>query len=147
MKAERYGIRASSTLLEFEFISEGIKGKIVKVVQFSPTEIPHIYNLGFGDRDILTGKISDLIVSGNGDSQIVLQTVAGIVFDFLTRHALSQIIAVGSTPSRNRYFQIAISNNLETINNKLEIYGRTSGHWEKFNKLSNYDAFMVRLKR
>ena len=84
VKNETYTIHASPSLMEFEFISVGPKGNISKVIQFTPTSISQVYNLGFGDKDDVTGEISDSIISNNGDSEIVLATVAHAVLIFLS---------------------------------------------------------------
>src|ERR1035437_6306545 len=130
MNIERYNIKASTSLMEFEFISDGKKGEIIKVVQYSPTGIPNIYNLGFGDKDLGTGEISDSVISDNGDSQKVLGTVSGTVLKFMEHHPHSQIIAVGTSKSRTRLYQIGISNNIEEITKTFDIYGFIGGKWQ-----------------
>jgi hypothetical protein len=69
--------------MTFEFISEGLRGCIIKVVQYTPLHVGNYYNLGFGDRDLQTGLISDRTVSDNGDSKKVLATVASTLDFFL----------------------------------------------------------------
>ncbi|GEM_PF-1802073 len=49
----------------FEFISEGSKGKIPKVIKFSKTNLAGMYNLAFGDRNIVTGEIDDKVISNH----------------------------------------------------------------------------------
>jgi hypothetical protein len=45
---------------EYEFVSEGIKGQIVKIIRFSVVDATtNIVNLGFGDIDLETGLIND----------------------------------------------------------------------------------------
>lgn len=147
MHIETYLIRTSSSLMEFEFVSKGKKGNIIKVVQYSPTGIPGIFNLGFGDRNVITGQVSDSIISDNGDGQKVLATVASTVFKFLEIHPQCAIIAVGITQSRTRLYQIGISNNLSHISGLLDVFGYVNNTWEPFRKGKNYEAFMARKKR
>jgi hypothetical protein len=147
MNLERYEIKASTSLMEFEFISIGKKGEIIKVVQYSPTGIPNIYNLGFGDKDLKTGKIHDTVISDNGDGQKVLATVAGTVIKFTQRHPLCHVIAVGISKSRTRLYQIGISNNLQEIDKSFDIYGYIDEKWVAFEKGKNYDAFLVKKKK
>lgn len=147
MNLERYEIKASTSLMEFEFISIGKKGEIIKVVQYSPTGIPNIYNLGFGDKDLKTGKIHDSVISDNGDGQTVLATVAGTVIKFTEKHPHCRVIAVGVSKSRTRLYQIGISNNLQEISNTFQVYGFFNGKWTPFEKGKNYDAFLVRKKK
>jgi hypothetical protein len=60
MKLERYELKAEESLMVFEFVSEGPKGKIRKLVQFGETNLKGLYNLAFGDLDTATGEINDL---------------------------------------------------------------------------------------
>lgn len=53
MKLDRYELKAGQNLTTFEFLSEGQKGKIIKVVQFQQMNLPQLYNLAFGTK-ILT---------------------------------------------------------------------------------------------
>lgn len=78
----RYDIRIGETKRSYEFTSIGIKGKIDKMVSFQETNIENLYNLGFGDKDPITGEIDDTIVTNNGDTEKVLSTIVGIVFAF-----------------------------------------------------------------
>ncbi len=79
MKYDKYQLESDTDLFLFEFESVGPKGKIKKLVQYTPTNIKDIYNLGFGDKDETTGDIDDRIVTNNGDSTKVLATVASTV--------------------------------------------------------------------
>jgi len=144
---ERYNIKASTVLMEFEFVSVGKKGEIIKVVQYSPTGIPNIYNLAFGDKDLKTGNISDSVISDNGDSQKVLATVAQTIIKFTELYISSRIIAVGISKSRTRLYQIGIANNLTEINKTFVVYGLMNEQWHVFQKGINYDAFLVRKKK
>ncbi|MEO6834151.1 MAG: hypothetical protein ABI378_15710 [Chitinophagaceae bacterium] len=69
MKLDRYELKAGRHLTTFEFLSEGSKGKIQKVIQFEPMNIDNLYNLAFGDRNLKTGAIDDNAVSDNIDYQ------------------------------------------------------------------------------
>jgi hypothetical protein len=133
--------------MEFEFVSVGKKGEIIKVVQYSPTGIPNIYNLAFGDKDLKTGNISDSVISDNGDSQKVLATVAQTIIKFTELYISSRIIAVGISKSRTRLYQIGIANNLTEINKTFVVYGLMNEQWHVFQKGINYDAFLVRKKK
>ena len=133
--------------MEFEFVSVGKKGEIIKVVQYSPTGIPNIYNLAFGDKDLKTGNISDSVISDNGDSQNVLATVAQTIIKFTELYISSRIIAVGISKSRTRLYQIGIANNLTEINKTFVVYGLMNEQWHVFQKGINYDAFLVRKKK
>ena len=74
MKLPKYQLSSSDKLLTFEFISEGNKGMIHKIVKYQATHYKNIYNLAFGDKDYSTGDIDDTTISNNGDSEKVLAT-------------------------------------------------------------------------
>ena len=65
MKLPRYELKAEKSLMVFEFISEGYKGEIPKLIMFSETSVKKIYNLAFGDKNIETNEIDDTVVSNN----------------------------------------------------------------------------------
>ena len=68
MQEDRYKVETSFDLNTFEFISEGPKGRIEKVVVYTEINLKNVYNLSFGDKDPLTGFLNDLTVTNNGDS-------------------------------------------------------------------------------
>ena len=86
MKLPRYELKAEKTLMIFEFISEGKKGSIPKLIKFSETSLKDFYNLAFGDKDDLTGEIDDIIITDNGDSEQVLATVVSAVYAFTEKY-------------------------------------------------------------
>ena len=57
MKLPKYSLKSGEKLTTFEFISEGPRGQIVKIVQFRQTNLKNVYNLAFGDKDQNTGEI------------------------------------------------------------------------------------------
>ena len=69
MKLPRYELKAEQSLMVFEFISEGPKGQIPKLIKFSETTLKGFYNLAFGDKNNETGDIDDAVVSNKGDSE------------------------------------------------------------------------------
>ena len=66
-------------IVQFKFTSEGSKGSIEKVVEFSPLTKMR-WNLGFGD--IIGDDWSDTVITDNDDLRIVIQTVANAVYTF-----------------------------------------------------------------
>jgi len=107
--------KSEEQLTFFEFISEGSKGRIKKVVQYSETSTKNVFNLGFGDLDEKTKGIDDLSVTNNGDSLKVLATVASTVYAFIEKHPEAWILATGSTSVRTRLYRMGITNNLAEI--------------------------------
>ena len=83
----RYLFESSPDLLTFDFDSIGPKGTITKVVRYREINVHGYYNLGFGDKDIQSGFISDLTVTNNNDSQKVLAPVARTLYLFTERYS------------------------------------------------------------
>ena len=144
MKLERYELKAENTLMVFEFVSDGPKGKIKKLIQYSETNLKDFYNLGFGDENALTGDIDDKVITNNGDSQKVLATVAATVYAFTDRYPDSWIYATGSNIIRTRLYRMGITNNLLEIQKDFDVYGLKETQWESFQKGITYDAFLVK---
>jgi hypothetical protein len=146
MHYETYEIKRGETALTYEFVSQGPGGNVKKVVMYSQTGITNLFNLGFGDRNEVTGELDDRVVTNNGDSVKVLATVASTVYLFTNLFPNALIGAKGSTPARTRLYRILISNNLETITRDFEVYGFLDGEWETFSADTNYLAFLLTRK-
>jgi hypothetical protein len=69
MKTEKYHLKSESKFTRFEFVSEGPKGAIRKLIEFQETTNPDVFNLAFGDLNPETQEIDDLSVSDNGDTE------------------------------------------------------------------------------
>lgn len=139
----------SQDSLEFEFSSIGSKGVFKKIVQFTQTTDPSIFNLGFGDK-LENGEIDDLIRNDNNDRNKILATIAVIVYEFTAAYPDKMVIFAGSTPERTRLYKMAISLNLKELQKDFHIYGVNLTHEESvinvFNKDENFDAFLVKRK-
>lgn len=108
MSLSKYPLASSEKMMTFEFISEGKKGLIHKIVKFQPTNLKGVYNLAFGDKHMKTGEIDDEVISNNGDSEKVLATVSATVYAFTDKYPHTWIYATGSTESRTRLYQMGI---------------------------------------
>lgn len=64
MNYPKYDLEVSSNEDLFEFTSNGSKGEIRKLIQFSQTSIPNLYNLAFGDKT-KDGMADDKSISDN----------------------------------------------------------------------------------
>ena len=62
MNISRYEYQSEDELHYFEFTSEGPKGNIKKIVEYSKVSVDNIYNLAFGDYDELTDKLNDKVI-------------------------------------------------------------------------------------
>lgn len=105
---ETYTLETTSNFYGFELISEGQKGEIQKIIIFTPTLLENVYNLGFGDYDVVTGEINDMIVSNNGDTKKILATIANSVLLFTEKYPNFSVIATGVTPARTRLYRIGL---------------------------------------
>jgi hypothetical protein len=76
MNKPKYLYKTEDKFTIYEFVSEGPKGRIRKMVECTETSSENVYNLGFGDYDETTNTIKYLSVTNNGDSLKVLATVA-----------------------------------------------------------------------
>ncbi len=102
MIEERYIIEFGADFRVFEFDSEGPKGKIRKIIQYTEINLKNYFNLGFGDKNYKTNAIDYLVVTNNGDSQKILATVASTLFKFTDHHRGANVIAIGSSLARTR---------------------------------------------
>ena len=87
---------------KYRFTSEG-KRTIVKLVEFTPTGQPNIFNLGFGDL-LPDHKMDDKTISDNGDMARVFATVIQIVIDFTAKYPFLKIFFSGSSPGRTKMY-------------------------------------------
>ncbi len=133
--------------MAFEFISEGPKGKVPKIVMYSPTNLQGFYNLGFGDKDKATGLVRDDVVTNNNDSQKVLATVASTVYVFTDKHPDAWVFATGLNRARTRLYRMGLTNNLDEISQDFEVFGLERDEWVEFRKNTEYEAFLVRRKK
>ena len=147
MKQPKYLYRSEEQFLYFEFVSEGPKGRVKKLVEYTETGTKNVFNLGFGDYDEATGSINDLSVTNNGDSIKVLATVASTVYAFTEKHPNAWILATGSTTVRTRLYRMGITNNLAEITEDFSVYGYSNkGIWEIFVPGEDYEAFLLTKK-
>ena len=146
MKLPKYALASSDKLTTFEFVSEGQKGIIHKIVRYQPTNLKDIYNLAFGDKDHTTGNIDDTVISNNGDSEKVLATVAATVYAFTDKYPDVWIYATGSTKSRTRLYRMGVTKFFSEVNDDFEVLGEREGDWESFRENVSYEGFLVRRK-
>ena len=146
MSNERYELREGLNAMTYEFTSIGPKGAIPKLVIYYELE-DNVYNLAFGDKDINTGDIDDLVITDNKDSPKVLATVASTVYTFTDKYPDAWVAVTGSTKARTRLYQIGISNNWAKISTDFVVLGFKNEKWERFEKNVAYEAFLVKRKK
>ena len=147
MKLPKYPLASSDKMMTFEFISEGPKGLIHKLVRYQSTNLKDVYNLAFGDKDLTTGNIDDTVISNNADSEKVLATVVATIYAFTDKYPDTWIYATGSTKARTRLYRMGISKFLTEVDEDFEVLGELNDSWDIFRKNIEYEGFLVRRKR
>jgi len=145
MNKPKYLYKSEEFLKIYAFVSEGSKGRIKKMVQYTDTGTENVYNLAFGDYDEETKNINDSSITNNGDSTKVLATVASTIYAFTEKYPNAWIFATGNTAVRTRLYRMGITNNIEEINPDFEVYGLTTdtNKWEEFIIGEDYEAFLI----
>ncbi len=146
MNLPQYKTNPDEDLHSFSFISEGKNGKIEKVIRYEKIT-DDVFNLGFGDKDPITGKINDKVVTNNGDTEKVLATVVSTVFTFTERNPNAYIYAIGSNHVRNRLYRRGITKYQSEALDTFAIYGMLPNQeFEIFNPNTDYVGFLLHLK-
>lgn len=146
MKVDKYSLKAESNFTVFEFISEGFRGTIRKLIQFQETNEPNLFNIAFGDKDENTGEIDDLVVSNNGDIEKELATVVAALYAFCEKYPEAFIYATGSTNSRTRLYRMGITKFLDELNADFYLYGQIGDDFYNFEIDQHYVGFLVQRK-
>lgn len=148
MKYEYYEcVNADESYSSFEFVSVGHNRNILKLVLFTPTSLPNIYNLAFGDKNE-KGDLDDLTISNNGDRNKILSTILRAVDEYTCKYPDRYIFFKGSTEQRTRLYRMAVALHLEELSETFEIYADISGdlNFVLFQKGLNVKAFLVKRK-
>ena len=146
MKFETYDIIDTDAFLHYDFFSYGRNGIIAKHVEYRPmVENEAIFTLSFGDSKH-GDEFDDAIVTNNGDTGKVLATVAATALRFFDIYPDKWILFAGNTHARNRLYRMALSNNIELIEEKFELYGLVDDEFHVFEKGIDYSAFIIKQK-
>ena len=144
MKIEKYPLKAEDSFMVFEFVSEGPKGIVPKLIKFSETNLKGFYNLGFGDWNDKWLKIDDLAKSNNGDTNKIFATIATTIMEFNKYYPDAIIFAKGSTSARTRKYQTEINKYLSVIEPVFEVFGSIKEQkWAQFQPGINYLSFIA----
>jgi hypothetical protein len=147
MKYEAYvaGFVANPDYSRFEFVSIGKKGEIPKRILFTPTPLPNVYNLAFGDI-IDDEDIDDYNISDNGDRNKILATVLKAVDLYTKKYPDRWVYFTGSTEHRTRLYRMAVSLHLEELMRIFDIFAEIDEDEEfvRFQKGLNIRAFLIK---
>ncbi|HAK76455.1 MAG TPA: hypothetical protein DCM71_06005, partial [Runella sp.] len=83
----------------------------------------------------------------NGDFKKVFATVFQVLSTFLENHPLAIVVFYGSSLARTRLYQIAISRELEQLEERFVVKGLANFIFEPFVKNKPYEAFSFSLKK
>jgi hypothetical protein len=145
MIVSRYSAITDHRHETYEFLSEGPKGTVKKVVQYLEVG-PNVYNLAFGDWHEEAQEIRDDTRTNNADRDKVLATVAATAIDFMAHHPGAVLYAEGSTPARTRLYQMGILANAPQIDRLFQVLGLAEEGWEDLVRGKNYEAFALKGK-
>ena len=146
MRLPKYHLKAESKFTRFEFISEGTKGAIRKLIEFQATSDADVYNLAFGDKDPLTGDLNDLAVTNNGDTEKVLATIVAALYVFFDNYPAAYVYATGSTKARTRLYRIGITKFYEEMQKDFYLYGQVGDEYPVFELGKDYEGFLAQRK-
>ena len=122
MHLDKYSVVTDDRHRTYEFLSEGPKGTIKKVVYYQQLN-EHVFNLAFGDWNEVHQEIDDNVRTNNKDRDKVLAMVASTVMDFMQYHPDAVVFAEGSTPAKTRLYQMGINSNWHQISSLFEVEG------------------------
>ena len=146
MQVERYQLKTEEELTRFEFISEGPKGAVRKLIEFQRTFDEDVHNLAFGDKHAEADSLNDLAVTDNGDTEKVLATVVAAVYAFLEHRPTAYVYAEGSTKARTRLYRMGINRFQEDMRRDFFLYGRIGENFVDFEPGTEYEGFLAQRK-
>lgn len=133
--------------LRFDFESVSEHRSIQKRIEFSPMNVPNLYNLAFGDL-MPYGIIDDLTRSNNEDRDKILATVVQALLRFLGQYPDCFVFFRGSTAGRTRLYRVIIGRELDNACKLFDIYGIKPGPTtEPFRVNNEYIAFLITSKK
>lgn len=154
MNYPKYNLSTSEDNVTFTFISSGPRGEINKIIKYECIDYrQNIYNLCFGNLVIKDGDVTidDLDVSDNGDRDIILATVVASIYIYSSNYRDRNIYIQGSSRSRTRLYQMAISKEFQSLSQHFDIRGVTKNEnnltTSPFDRKINYDGFLIIPKR
>ena len=142
-----YDLSISESRLRYEFTSIGPKGVLFKVVEYTYSAPLAMWNLGFGDLDLTTGKVSDSVVSNNGDGRKVMATVVSTLLGFFSQFPDETVIFTGSDDRRTLVYKRIILYYYPDFADQLLVNGlNTEGIEQPIETDVDYLAFVIRKK-
>ena len=145
MTHPRYEIRSSDDSLHYVFVSEGPKGRILKLVDYAYLDEIGVWNLGFGDYNANTGRVDDQVVSDNGDGRKVLATVVATLMFFFEQHPKETVLFTGSTTTRTQVYGRIIAMYYQEFSAEFVVTGLDDSFNEyPFDSSSEFAAYQIK---
>jgi len=140
-----YPFTLPRTEVRYQFQSVSSQKITQKVVLFTETERPEVYNMAL--LDVLeTGVLSDITITDNKDMRTVLATTMRITADFLGSNPGKIVTFTGSDDRRTRLYRILLSRELASIQQTFVVLGEVNHYIEIFQPNRPYSRFYT-LKR
>ncbi len=141
-----YPFEASPNQFRYEFESVSEEKIVRKVVVFQETRLSAFYNLALLDL-LDSGKESDSSITDNQDLRIVMATVMRIVADFLNQFPSYRVYFKGNDQRKTRLYRIVIGREISQLRETFNVAGETDGKLVRFEPNTDYEGFVVTLKK
>ncbi|MBS1600388.1 MAG: hypothetical protein JST75_19320 [Bacteroidetes bacterium] len=123
MKNKKYEpVFVSPDKKEYKFTSAGPKGNIEKIVQFTQTDNPDIFNIALGSR-LEHGAIDYSITHNNQDRNQILETVKNSVYEFTSEYPDKSVFYKGNTIEKTRLYRLVLTKHFHELSHDFEIFG------------------------
>ncbi len=142
MNEKPYPFSLTRTEFRYEFVSVSQNKAVQKVVLFTQTDSPLIFNLALLDL-LENGKMSDVSVTNNDDLRTVLATVIKIIGDFLNKNQYRFVVFRGSDGRRQRLYRIVIGRELELLQESFQIWGVVDNELTIFELNKEMDFYLI----
>jgi hypothetical protein len=144
MTATSYNYQLEDSNQNFYFFwSEGVKGRIQKVVVFHHVEAD-LWNLGFGDWN--GGFIDYEIITDNRDTFRIMATVAEIATDFMSKNPDRRLQIIPVDDRRKSLYNHAIRRHFDVFNILFDIKGFSENTSENYKPNKFYDSFELKFR-
>ncbi|RAJ92997.1 hypothetical protein LX87_04509 [Larkinella arboricola] len=140
---EPYSYTISGDRKKFDFTSAGPKGRIPKLIEFSPVH-EQIHQLGLTDR--LANGESDLTLppTNNGDVYRVMSTVIESMVCFFNEHPDQWVWIKGASAKHRRLYHRFLTTQLPAKNSHYLFYGIQSDQtWDAYQPGIDYESILV----
>lgn len=141
MISKTYALQADENFTKFEFVSDGAKGRIKKVISFHPTFINGFYNLTLSNETTVNEPFE---FSDDADAGRIVATLLSAIYAFTDYRKNALVYAIPNTASRARLYRMIITRYSREIRSNFILFGFSGNSWENFRKDADYLAFAFR---